>query len=473
MKRLILLLLLAAAGAAAVAAVPAERWPELAEWLRARGLGGALLVALLYVAATVLLLPASWLTLVVGAVYGPWFGYALVAPASLVGATLAFLLGRGALRPAVEQRWGGGARFRALQRAVDREGARILVLVRLSPVFPFNLSNYAFGLTRLPLGVYVLGSFLGMLPGTWLYVFLGSTAGDLAQLGAGAPDAGAAGTVWKAVGLLATLAATVLIARAAKRALAEAAPEVVEERASGAEPATSADAPPPAVSVVVPVLDEAEGVAACIGALRALPGDWELVVVDGGSADGTVAAARAAGADRVLSAPRGRGPQLAAGAAGASREVLLFLHADCRLPQDAAARIAAVLTDPGASAGAFAVRHACSESAGPLVRRLVRLADRRSRSSSLPYGDQALFLRRERLEQAGGVPPLPLFEDLELSRRLRRLGPVRLVPAEVRASARRFEQRPWRTFFAWMAFPLLFRLGVPAERLAAWYGRPR
>lgn len=131
----------------------------------------------------------------------------------------------------------GSRRFQALQTAMEREGFKILVLVRLSPVFPYSLVNYAFGVTRLPLGKYALGSWIGMLAGTFLYVYLGSTVGDLARLSAeGAPDAGAAGWVLRGAGLLATILVTALITRAARRALAENAPAVsaAEAEAGGA-----------------------------------------------------------------------------------------------------------------------------------------------------------------------------------------------------------------------------------------------
>ncbi|RMH02462.1 MAG: TVP38/TMEM64 family protein [Planctomycetota bacterium] len=229
MKSLLLLLSLLAAAAAAALWLPLDRLPEFGAWIRGLGVAGALLIGALYAAATVLLIPGSLITLLIGAIYGPLLGLAIVSPASVAGATLAFLLGRGVFRPAVERKLAGRRRFDALQTAMARDGFKILTLVRLSPVFPFTLVNYAFGLTPITTGRYVLGSFLGMLPGTLMYVWLGSTAGDLAELTAGAPDAGAAGTALKAVGLLATILVTVLITRSARRALAESAPEVVAE----------------------------------------------------------------------------------------------------------------------------------------------------------------------------------------------------------------------------------------------------
>ncbi len=227
------------------------------------------------------------------------------------------------------------------------------------------------------------------------------------------------------------------------------------------------------ISVVLPVLDEEAIVGDCLHALHALSGEWEIVVVDGGSGDDTVLAATRAGADRVLLAEGGRGPQMQAGAARASGEALLFLHADCRLPEDAATLVEETLADSRWSGGCFRVRHQPSPDAGFWTRRLVRIADRRSRRAQLPYGDQAVFTRRETYWRCGGVPALPLMEDLVFARRLRALGPIRVLPAEVRASARRFERRPWRSVLCWRSFPLLFRLGVAPERLARWYGVPR
>ncbi len=227
------------------------------------------------------------------------------------------------------------------------------------------------------------------------------------------------------------------------------------------------------ISVIIPTLEEEAAIGGCVAAVRALAGDWEVVVVDGGSRDRSLERAAEAGADLSLLAPAGRGHQLAAGAAAATSQALLFLHADCRLPASAAAEVGATLEDSRWSGGAFALRHECGPAAGPLARRLVRIADRRSRRARLPYGDQALFTRRETLERAGGVPEQPLMEDLELSRRLDRLGPIRRLPAEVRTDARRFEQRPVHSFLCWMSFPLLFRLGASPERLARWYGSQR
>ncbi|MDP6963241.1 MAG: TVP38/TMEM64 family protein, partial [Planctomycetota bacterium] len=141
-------------------------------WVRMHGVWGAVIAGLAYAAATVLMIPGSVATLAMGALYGPWYGLLVVSPASVLGATIAFLLGRGAFRPAIEKKMQGSQKFEKLQAAIANQGLKILTLVRLSPVFPFTLINYAFGLTRISLFHYVLGSFVGMLPGTLLYVYL-------------------------------------------------------------------------------------------------------------------------------------------------------------------------------------------------------------------------------------------------------------------------------------------------------------
>ncbi len=225
------------------------------------------------------------------------------------------------------------------------------------------------------------------------------------------------------------------------------------------------------VSVVVPVLDEEDRIEAQLRSLEGMnPG--EIIVVDGGSGDGTVERVRTFPRVRLLAGLRGRAAQMNAGAAAASGDVLLFLHADVRLPGDALAHLDTALARPGVVAGAFRTWTVADAGDSPLAP-LLHLADLRSRYSRLPYGDQALFVRADAFREAGGFPDQPLMEDLELSRRLRRLGRLEIVPASVRVSGRRFLRRPaWYTFLV-NVFPLLYRLGVPPRYLAALYGDPR
>ena len=226
------------------------------------------------------------------------------------------------------------------------------------------------------------------------------------------------------------------------------------------------------LAVVVPVLDEEARIGRRLAELGRQSGIAEIVVVDGGSRDHTSAIAAAAPGVRVVVAPRGRGPQLNAGAAATTADVLLFLHADTELPADAARWVAAALADLRVVAGAFRVRHVAD--AGPnWLGPLLRLADLRSRLTSLPYGDQAVFVRRAAFDAVGGFPAQPLFEDFELARRLGRIGRIEIVTACVRVSGRRFLKRPLRSLAAMHLFPMLYRCGVSPDTLVRLYGTPR
>lgn len=185
------------------------------------GVAGLFVFFGLYVIATVFMLPGTLLTLGAGALFGVVKGSAIVSISSTAGATAAFLVGRYLARDIISKRFEGNATFRAVDEAVGREGWKIVGLTRLSPIFPFILLNYAFGLTRISLRAYVLASWIGMIPATVMYVYLGSLAGNLAQLGAKEGERMRSPIEWAfyVVGLLATLAMTVLITRMARRAL--------------------------------------------------------------------------------------------------------------------------------------------------------------------------------------------------------------------------------------------------------------
>lgn len=190
-------------------------------WIEAAGPIGPLVLFGLYIAACVFMLPGSILTLGAGAVFGVVKGSLLVSLSSTVGATAAFLVGRYLAREMVARRIEGSATFSAMDEAVAIEGWKIVGLTRLSPVFPFNLLNYAFGLTRVSLRDYVLASWIGMIPGTVMYVYLGSLVGSLADLGAKESGHTRTPAEWAlyVVGLIATVAVTVVITRIARRTL--------------------------------------------------------------------------------------------------------------------------------------------------------------------------------------------------------------------------------------------------------------
>jgi uncharacterized membrane protein YdjX (TVP38/TMEM64 family) len=252
---------------------PRRRWPLVlglllvaaALLLGGRALGGALTAAVaqvealgvwgpaafvaLYVVACVLAIPGSALTLAAGAAFGLVGGLAASFAGAMLGSTAAFLVARHGARARLAARFADDARFDAIDRAVAARGRTVVFLLRLSPAIPFSLLNYALGLTRVPLRDYVLGG-VGMLPGTLLYVYYGKVAGDVAALAgqAAAPrDAGYYAVL--GLGLVATIAVTVLVTRVARRALAEAAPAVADAPATGAQaspPAPVAAPPAPA-----------------------------------------------------------------------------------------------------------------------------------------------------------------------------------------------------------------------------------
>ncbi len=187
-------------------------------WIEDQGGAGVVIFLLLYVAAAVLFVPGSILTLGAGAVYGVVKGSVLVSLAATLGACAAFLVGRYLARDWVARKLEGKERFRAMDEAVAREGWKIVGLTRLSPVFPFNLLNYAFGLTKVSFRAYALASWIGMLPGTVMYVYLGHVFG--VAVAAGGERARTPGEwVLLGMGLAATIAVTVFITRIARRAL--------------------------------------------------------------------------------------------------------------------------------------------------------------------------------------------------------------------------------------------------------------
>lgn len=215
--------LLAGLGAAVVLILLGRRAagyiPAFAAWIESLGALGAAAFMAGYVVATVGLVPGSLLTLAAGALFGLVRGTLFVFIAASVGATAAFLISRYLARSAVLRRLGGEPRFRALDAAIAREGRKIVLLIRLSPVFPFNVTNYALGLTSVRLRDYVIAC-AGMLPGTVLYVYYGRLIGDVARAVSGARvEHGAAYWVVLVVGLIATLLVTLVITRAARQAL--------------------------------------------------------------------------------------------------------------------------------------------------------------------------------------------------------------------------------------------------------------
>jgi rSAM/selenodomain-associated transferase 2 len=221
------------------------------------------------------------------------------------------------------------------------------------------------------------------------------------------------------------------------------------------------------LSIVVPTLNEAQRIVSCLQGLRALrKRGAELIVADGGSTDGTVVLARP-WADRVLVSPRGRAKQMNAGASAATADVLLFLHADTQLPPDALTALETALADAQVSWGRFDVQ---IDGSPPLLKVVAFLMNLRSRWSRIATGDQAIFVRRDMFQRIGGFPEQPLMEDIELSKRLRKLSRPACLRQRVVTSGRRWEQHGvLRTIGLMWLLRALYWMGLPAERLARMY----
>ena len=228
----------------------------------------------------------------------------------------------------------------------------------------------------------------------------------------------------------------------------------------------SAEPAAPTLSVVIPALDEAATIAAAVADARRHAD--EVIVVDGGSVDGTAALAAGAGA-AVAGAPRGRAAQMNAGARRARGDVLLFLHADCRLPAGAARAVSGALRE-GARWGRFDVRLDSPRRSLVVVGGAMNL---RSRLTGIATGDQAIFVERALFEAVGGWPPIPLMEDVELTARLRRVARPACLRERVLVSARRWEARGVaRTVIEMWAWRAAYALGVSPDTLhRLYYGR--
>ncbi len=218
------------------------------------------------------------------------------------------------------------------------------------------------------------------------------------------------------------------------------------------------------ISVVIPALNEARKIAAAIESAAA--GAKEVIVVHGDSTDDTAAIAEAAGA-RVIGAEANRARQMNEGARVALGDVLLFLHADTKLPADYGASVERALYSRGVAAGAFSL---AIDGTGMKYRLVEAVVAFRCRISQLPYGDQAIFIRKAIFNDVGGFGDLPLMEDYEFIRRMKRCGRIVVLPLRVRTSSRRWQKLGVvRTAVLNFFIINAFHLGVPPERLAGWY----
>jgi rSAM/selenodomain-associated transferase 2 len=236
------------------------------------------------------------------------------------------------------------------------------------------------------------------------------------------------------------------------------------------------------IAVIIPVLNEARGLDRTLSHTHSLGFD-ELIIVDGGSSDDTCAIARSfadrigiplapsAGSMRLLTAPHGRARQLNTGAAASGRDVLLFLHADTRLPSNAQQAILIALSNETCVGGRFDVRFDSTRLPARIIGRLMNL---RSRWSGIATGDQAIFVRRAVFEKMGGFADIPLMEDIEFTRRLKRAGQLASLPDQVVTAFRRWEQQgPLRTILLMWTLRFLYWIGVSPHRLQHFYSMVR
>ena len=195
------------------------------EWTQGLGMWGPVFVVAFYILACVLFLPGSILTLGAGFLFKVVVGTITVSIGSTLGASAAFLVGRTVARNWITGKIAQNEKFTAIDEAVAQQGFKIVLLTRLSPVFPFNLLNYAFGLTKIAFWKYVLASWIGMIPGTIMYVYFGAGLRSLADVAAGQVEKGAAGRIFFWLGLVATIVVTVFVTRVARKALKNAVPQ--------------------------------------------------------------------------------------------------------------------------------------------------------------------------------------------------------------------------------------------------------
>jgi uncharacterized protein len=219
--------------------------------------------------------------------------------------------------------------------------------------------------------------------------------------------------------------------------------------------------PSPSISIIVPTLNEENSIEACLASTES-PSPVERIVVDGGSGDRTAEIARSCGA-MVITSPRGRGRQMNAGARSASGDLLLFLHADTRLPAGYAEKVRATLSLPGIVAGAFEFR---LDETSLSLRLIERVANWRSRRLQLPYGDQAIFIRSSQFQAVGGFPDTAIMEDYEFIMGLKTFGRIYTAPYPATTSARRWEKLgTWRATLLNEAVVVAYYLGVSPSSL--------
>ena len=223
----------------------------------------------------------------------------------------------------------------------------------------------------------------------------------------------------------------------------------------------------PSISIIIPTLDEAEFIAGTLASIPQGPG-LEVIVVDGGSRDDTPAIAQSLGALVLCSSP-GRARQMNLGADRSKGDILLFLHGDTRLPKGFTCPIHHCFRNPRVAAGAFRLGLAPPLRGSAFIEKMANL---RAEKLHLPYGDQAIFVPAKLFKKLGGYREIPLLEDVDLVRRLRRFGRIAVIPIPVITSSRRWEKvGVWKTTWINQLILTGFLLGIPPRILARWYYR--
>jgi rSAM/selenodomain-associated transferase 2 len=221
------------------------------------------------------------------------------------------------------------------------------------------------------------------------------------------------------------------------------------------------------ISIIIPTLNEAAAIVRTLSHLEGVE-NLEVIVVDGGSIDETAGLAGSRGAKVIQSNP-GKAVQMNTGAAAATGDIIVFLHADTLLPEEFGPQIVSALKKDGVAAGAFRL---AIDSTGAGIRIIEGMTNLRSRLLRLPYGDQALFMKKSQFEKIGGFPELPIMEDFILIRRLKRRGKIAIVPAAVVTSPRRWlHMGLLKTWLINQLIIIAYYLGTPPERLNRWYRR--
>lgn len=202
--------------------LPVQQWlRNFNDWVGQMGVVGILIFIIVYAVATVLLAPGSVLTIGAGFAFGLWRGFVAVSAGSTLGAALAFLVARFIARDKIERIAQPNEKFRRIDNAIGKQGGKLILLLRLSPIIPFNLSNYFYGLTAVKFWPYVVASWIGMMPGTFLYVYIGTAGKAAASAAAGGEGMKHGWQYWTfmSVGLVATIIGTIWVARIARNAL--------------------------------------------------------------------------------------------------------------------------------------------------------------------------------------------------------------------------------------------------------------